>query len=64
MAASIIIEQEQGTYTRSLHRHNGYYAGDFSPRDERSARHTAPSAGASPVMGSTRRGPRPVTPAG
>ena len=35
MAASIIIEQEQGTYTRSLHRHNGYYAGDFSGRDDR-----------------------------
>ena len=26
-----IIEEESGTYTpRSAHRHNGYYAGDFS----------------------------------
>jgi hypothetical protein len=26
-----IVEQESGTYTsRSTHRHNGYYAGDFS----------------------------------
>ena len=30
MAASIIIEQESGTYTPRIHRHNGYYAGDFS----------------------------------
>lgn len=25
-----IIEEESGTYTRSAHPHNGYYAGDFS----------------------------------
>ena len=30
MAASIFIEQESGTSTRPIHRHNGYYAGDFS----------------------------------
>ena len=30
MAASIIIEQESGTYTPRIRRHNGYYAGDFS----------------------------------
>ena len=30
MAASIAIEQESGTYTRRMHPHNGYYAGDFS----------------------------------
>ena len=30
MAASLIIEQEQGTYVGSRHAHNGYYAGDFS----------------------------------
>jgi hypothetical protein len=31
MAASLFIEEESGTYTaRSLHPHNGYYAGDFS----------------------------------
>ena len=30
MAASIFIEQESGTYTRRMHPHNGYYAGDFS----------------------------------
>jgi hypothetical protein len=27
-----IIEEERGTYTGSWHRHNGYYAGDFSDR--------------------------------
>jgi hypothetical protein len=31
MAASLLIEQESGTYTtRIRHSHNGYYAGDFS----------------------------------
>jgi hypothetical protein len=30
MAASLIIEQEQGTYVGSRHAHNGYYACDFS----------------------------------
>jgi hypothetical protein len=29
MAASILIEQESGTYTGRPHPHNGYYAGDF-----------------------------------
>ena len=24
------IEEDSGTYTGSSHRHNGYYAGDFS----------------------------------
>lgn len=30
MAASIIIEEESGTWTRRIHPHNGYSAGDFS----------------------------------
>jgi hypothetical protein len=31
MAATLVIEQESGTYTaRIRHPHNGYYAGDFS----------------------------------
>ena len=30
MAASTAVEEERGTYTRTPHRHNGYYAGDFS----------------------------------
>lgn len=30
MAASIFIEQESGTWTGRINRHNGYYAGDFS----------------------------------
>ncbi len=29
MAASIVIEEEHGSSTRSRHPHNGYYAGDF-----------------------------------
>jgi hypothetical protein len=29
MAASIIIEEESGTFTGRVHPHNGYYAGDF-----------------------------------
>jgi hypothetical protein len=31
MAASITVEEETGTYVPTWrHRHNGYYAGDFS----------------------------------
>ena len=30
MAASITVEEERGTFTRSVHPHNGYWAGDFS----------------------------------
>lgn len=33
MSASITVEEERGTYVRSPHRHNGYYAGDFSRID-------------------------------
>ena len=29
MAASMILEAESGTWTGSIHPHNGYYAGDF-----------------------------------
>jgi hypothetical protein len=32
MAASIFNEQESGTWTGRINRHNGYYAGDFSAR--------------------------------
>ena len=28
--SAIMVEEEQGTFTRTAHRHNGYYAGDFS----------------------------------
>lgn len=35
MAASITVEEERGTYRRSPHAHNGYYAGDFSRLDLR-----------------------------
>ena len=31
------IEEESGTYTGSLRRHNGYYAGDFSGNPMRTA---------------------------
>jgi hypothetical protein len=30
-----IVEEERGTYTGSWHRHNGYYAGDFSDQPVR-----------------------------
>jgi hypothetical protein len=30
MPASLIVEQDSGTWTGSIHPHNGYYAGDFS----------------------------------
>ena len=30
MAASLIIEDESGTWTGRIHPHNGYYAGDLS----------------------------------
>ena len=29
MATSLVVEDERGTYTRTRHPHNGYYAGDF-----------------------------------
>jgi hypothetical protein len=36
MAASMIIEEETGTYTRThSHPHNGYYAGDFGSLSSR-----------------------------
>ena len=44
MAASIIIESEQGTYVGSRHPHNGYYAGDFS-----SSRYATPTPGDRPT---------------
>jgi hypothetical protein len=35
MAASLVIEEEAGTYTGRVHPHNGYYAGDFwGPRHD------------------------------
>jgi hypothetical protein len=30
MAATRIIEEERGTFTGTVHAHQGYYAGDFS----------------------------------
>jgi hypothetical protein len=30
MASTRIIEEERGTYTGPLRRHNGYWAGDFT----------------------------------
>jgi hypothetical protein len=30
MTQMFTIEQDSGTYTGSLRRHNGYYAGDFT----------------------------------
>jgi hypothetical protein len=30
MTEMFTIEEESGTYTGPTHRHNGYYAGDFS----------------------------------
>jgi hypothetical protein len=30
MAAMFTVEEDSGTYTGSLRRHDGYYAGDFS----------------------------------
>jgi hypothetical protein len=35
MAASLMIEEERGTRVRSMHPHNGYYAGDFSGQSRR-----------------------------
>lgn len=45
MAASLVIEEESGTFSGSVHPHNGYYAGDFS-------RHALePAAWETPVPG-------------
>ncbi len=47
MASTRIIEQDHGTYTGLVsHHHNGYYAGEFSPRDAgRTSAATAPRDG-------------------
>jgi hypothetical protein len=37
MTEMFTIEEESGTYTGSRHRHNGYYAGDFSRTPMRTA---------------------------
>jgi hypothetical protein len=40
MAASLLVEEESGTYTtRFQHPHNGYYAGDFSQTPWRGSQH-------------------------
>ncbi|HET7278585.1 MAG TPA: hypothetical protein VFJ22_10940 [Dermatophilaceae bacterium] len=45
MAASLIIEEESGTYTgRIRHAHNGYYAGDFSAQTPTTFGPTRPTA--------------------
>jgi hypothetical protein len=38
MTEMFTIEEESGTYTGSRHRHNGYYAGDFSQTRVRTPR--------------------------
>ena len=35
MAAWMSVEEESGTSRHVLHPHNGYYAGDFSRRQDR-----------------------------
>jgi hypothetical protein len=45
MAASIVIEEESGTYSGRVHPHNGYYAGDFTTRP-----YVEPTAWRSPVV--------------
>lgn len=56
MATSRIIEEESGIYRgRRIHRHNGYYAGDFSAQPPTSFGLTRPAA-------SRFRSTRPPTP--
>jgi hypothetical protein len=43
-----IIEEEKGSYSRTPHPHNGYYAGDFSTRWTSSRRTTRRPAQTSP----------------
>jgi hypothetical protein len=38
MTQMYTIEEDSGTYTGSLRRHNGYYAGDFTRNPMRTAR--------------------------
>ena len=45
MAASLVIEEESGTFSGSAHPHNGYYAGDFSTHE------LGPAAWDTPVPG-------------
>ena len=45
MAASMFVEEETGTFSRSqVHPHNGYYAGDFW-----TDAHVEPAAWAEPL---------------
>ena len=45
MAASRIIEEDSGTYRgHRVHRHNGYYAGDFSAQPPTTFGPTRPAA--------------------
>jgi hypothetical protein len=37
MTEMFTIEEESGTYTGSVRRHNGYYAGDFTRKQMRTA---------------------------
>jgi hypothetical protein len=37
MTEMFTIEEDSGTYTGSLRRHNGYYAGDFTHNPMRTA---------------------------
>jgi hypothetical protein len=37
MTEMFTIEEDRGTYTGSLRRHNGYYAGDFTRNTMRTA---------------------------
>jgi hypothetical protein len=41
MTEMFTIEEESGTYTGSVHTHNGYYAGDFTHTPRSTARELA-----------------------
>ena len=57
MAASRIIEEETGTWSGLRHKHNGYYAGDFS---DAPFRPLVPVSGSNPTR-LTVRADRPRT---
>ena len=64
MAASLVIEYERGETRGATHRHNGYWAGDFSGREPERPRGvgTAPGPGMSAGTGELGRAAGPSAP--
>lgn len=45
MSASLVIEEEAGTFNGRVHAHNGYYSGNFFPTEHNASPVESPSTG-------------------